>query len=155
MANIPIASGVMAYAGTLIAAQADTVSFADRLGYVTVTNTGAAGNIYATSNGTVPTDTTSAETGSVEIPPGQTVMLANGAGLWSQAQNVLVAGTVVVGNGAAYNASTNPSTPTQPGQIAPYGSSLAGKGSANYANTGFVVGLISTGTPTYLIQAAG
>lgn len=152
MANFPVASGISSYSGILVAAQADTVSFADRYGYVAITNTGATGNIYVTTNGVAPTDTTP-ETGSVEIEPGETIEMANGLPVWSQVQTVIPLGTIQVGNGAAYNASTNPSTQFNPGNVT-YGSSLAG-GSTFSADPGLVVGLLSAGTPTYEIQAAG
>jgi hypothetical protein len=152
MANFPVASGISTYSGILVAAQADTVSFADRFGYATITNTGATGLIYVTSNGVAPTDT-DPETGSVEIEPGETIEIANGLGVWSQVQTVIPRGVIQVGNGAAYNASTNPSTMTNPGTVTPM-SSLAG-GSTFSADPGLVIGLLSTGTPTYEIQAAG
>lgn len=150
MANIPVGSGISSYAGVTVANQADTVTFADRYNFMTVTNTAASGNLYVTSNLSVPVDT-SPETGSVEVQPGQTVELANGDIYWGQAYTVIPRGSIVVGNGAAYNASTNPSLPSQPGTVFPYGSSLAG----GTADDGFVVGLISTAIVTYLITASG
>jgi hypothetical protein len=152
MANYTVASGVSSYASILVASQADQVTFADRYGYASITNTATSGVIYATSNGAVPTDS-AAESGSVEIAPGETVELANGIGVWSQVQTVIPRGVIQVGNGAAYNASTNPSTMTNPGTVTPM-SSLAG-GSTFSADPGLVIGLLSTGTPTYEIQAAG
>jgi hypothetical protein len=90
-------------------------TFLDRWNYVAVTSTAAAGMyIYATADGS-----TASSSNGVAIAPGETVVLANQLPYWNQTRNVIQAGTIQVGNGAAYNASTNPSTPMNPGTVTP------------------------------------
>lgn len=149
MTNYAVASGVFSYGNTLTANSADQVTFADRLGYVTVTNLGTTGIIYITTNGVPPTDTTP-ESGSQVVMPGQTAIIATADALWSQAQKVIPVGVIETGNQAAYNASTNPSTPMAPGHVT-YGRSLQG----GVANDGTIIGLLCTSANGYVISAAG
>jgi hypothetical protein len=149
MANYSVPSGTSSYGNTLTANTADAVTFADRYGYVTVTNLGTTGVIYVTTNGIAPTDT-AGENGSSAVMPGQSLLVSVADALWYQSQKVIPAGVIEMGNGNAYNATTNPSTPTQPGHVT-YGRSLGGQ----VATDGIVVGLISTSANSYVIAAAG
>ena len=150
MTNYSVASGITSYGNTLTAASADQVTFADRYNYVAITNLGATGNIYVTANGVAPTTDTGATPGEIAITPGQTCMVANNLQMWFPSSNVIQQGAISIGNGNAYNASTQPSLPTQPGFVTPM-ESLAGK----KANPGTVIGLLSATANAYEIVGAG
>jgi hypothetical protein len=108
-----IASGVTFLPSTAGGTVGTTNTFLDRWNYVAVTN-GSATAIQATSDGSAATSSNG-----VEIAPGATVVLANQLPYWNQTRTVIQAGSIQVGNGAAYNASTNPSTPVNPGNVTP------------------------------------
>lgn len=150
MTNYSVPSGTSSYGNTLTAASADAVTFADRYSYVSVTNLGATGVIYVTGNGVAPASDTGATSGEIAIPPGATFMVANALPYWDQSSNVIQQGVITIGNGNAYNASTQPSLPTQPGFVT-YMESLAGK----KANPGTVIGLLSASANAYQIVGAG
>jgi hypothetical protein len=146
MSTVP--NGVFAYGNTLVASTVTTVTFADRLDYFAVTNLGTT-VLYASGDGSTPSTAGGSDCGEA-VGPGLTVVIANGLPNWFQSSNVIPAGSIQVGNGAAYNASTNPSTPRNPGTVTQQ-RSLAGGG----ANPGTTVKLISTSTPAFVIAAAG
>lgn len=146
MASGSIASGVQAYSSTLVASTADTVTFADRYGYVSVTNTGT-GVIYVTADNSAPA--TSGSDNSIAVNAGTTVVVANGLPLWFQSAKVITQGAVAYPTGGGVTSST---ANGQPGEVQPFMSSLAGK---SYANPGTIIKLLSTGTPTYTVAAAG
>lgn len=108
-----VPSGVTFLPSTTGGVVGTTNTFIDRWNFVAVTNGGTAA-IQATSDGSVATTTNG-----VEIAAGATVVLANQLPYWNQTRNVLQAGAIQVGNQAAYNASTNPSTPMNPGNVTP------------------------------------
>jgi hypothetical protein len=136
-----LAAGIQSYSSTLTAATADTVTFTDRYGYVTVTNTGT-GTIYARADGTA---ATVAGNNSFPIQAGQTQVFANGAQTWYPSSRVIPAGTDVLTNGSTISSQGNPAI------VQPYMSSLAGQ----KANPGTVVSLISSVTPTYTVSGTG
>lgn len=108
-----IPNGVTFLPSTAGGSVATTNTFLDRWNFVAVTNGGTAA-IQATSDGSA------AGTGNgVEIPAGATVVLANQLPYWNQTRNVIQQGSIQVGNGTAYNPSTNPSTPSTPGTVTP------------------------------------
>jgi hypothetical protein len=142
---MPIAAGQSTYTGT-----ATSVTFTDRYGYLAVTNLSSTNKIWVLAGaGNVPTGTSIAPTG-VAIEPGATVMVANGDIYWNQTRRVIQAGSIQVGNGAAYNASTNPSTPTNPGTLTPM-EALDGQS----ANPGSTLNFAGTLTDGYAIVGAG
>lgn len=108
-----VPNGVTFLPSTAGGAVFTTNTFLDRWNYVAVTNGGSAA-IQATSDGSTP----GAGNG-IEIAPGATVVMANLLPYWNQTRNVIQQGAIQVGNGAAYNASTNPSTPANPGTVTP------------------------------------
>lgn len=135
-----LAAGVQTYSSTLAANTADTVTFPDRYGYVTVTNIGAT-VLYARADATA---ATVAGNGCYAIPPGETHILANGLPTWYPSSNVIPAGANEFGGGNTAD------TPASPGSVTPM-ESLAGQ----MANPGTSVSLISSGTPWYSVEAAG
>jgi hypothetical protein len=155
VANYSVTSGNMSYGNTLTANAADVVTFADRFGYVSVTNNGTTGIIWVTTNNTTPVDTDTGENNSYPVAPGQTALISNQTAYWGQTSKVTIAGTPQIprGGGAATVAtsSTVGSTPANPGSIQPYGSSLVGA----VVNDGTIVQLISTSANGYYIAAAG
>jgi hypothetical protein len=155
MATYTVPAGDTAYTNTLTANTADTVNFADRFGFIAVTNVSASGVIWVTANGSVAVDSGAGVVNAEPVEPGQTIELANGLVYWGQASSVLVAGSVAIprGGGAAYVAtsSTVTTTAANPGHVHPYGSSLAGGG----ADNGTSVSLICTTANEYTITAAG
>lgn len=108
-----IPNGVTFLPSTAGGAVGTSNTFLDRWNFVAVTNAGTA-TIQATADGSA------VGTGNgVEIPAGATVVLANQLPYWNQTRKVIQAGSIQVGDGAAYNASTNPSSPTNPGNVTP------------------------------------
>jgi hypothetical protein len=148
MATYSVATSVSTYSNTLTASTADVVTFADRAGYVTVTNTGAT-LMYARADGVT---AVAAAEGTVPVMPGATVLLANGQAIWHQSSNVIPAGTTQYPTGGGSGASATSTTADgQPGNTQPYMSSLAGQAT----NPGTKVSLISTAADTYTIALAG
>lgn len=130
-------TAVQSAEGTLTQNVVTTVNFgtgasaAIRYSYIAITNDGGTtpGPIYFTTDGTVPT------VGGQDcfaVNTGDTIVVANGAGLWTQAQSVIGAGTQVP---SSYT------TASTPWQATPYGSSLGG----GVANPGTTVKMISAG----------
>lgn len=144
--------GVTTYSSTTASTStADVVNFLDRYNYVTITNDGTV-VIYARADQPVGgTTATVAGLNCYAIPPGESRILANGLPMWFQSSRVLQKGVIQVGNGAAYDPTANPSTPSNPGTVTPM-ESLAGQ----MANPGTVVSLISaTSGQAYTVAAAG
>lgn len=148
MATYNVASGAAtAITETLVASTADTVNFADRYNYVAITNEGTVA-IFATTNGVAAT--TAGGGGVATIAPSETVVIANQLPYWDQSSKVIPAGAVAYPTGGGtFSTTTTPNG--QPGSVQPYMSSLAGQAS----NPGTHISLISTGTPTYTVAAAG
>ena len=148
-----LANGVNAYSSTLVASTADTVTFSDRYGYVTVTNTGTTGVIYARADGVA---ATVAGNSNIAVNPGQTVVIANGLALWNPVSTVTLAGVekIPTGSGSFSEVPTSPTqgtSPAQPGRVHPMMSSLAGK----VVNPGTLVSVIGAGTNTYTVAGTG
>lgn len=135
-----LAAGVTSYSSTLVASTADTVTFTDRYGYVSVANTGT-GIIYVRLDGTA---ATVAGASCYAVMAGEVAMFANGLPLWYPSSRVIQKGVNQFGGG---NTATSP---TDPGTVTPM-ESLAGQ----MVNPGTSVSLISSGTPTYTVSAAG
>jgi hypothetical protein len=156
MAGGTVPSGVSVYSGTITAAgTAEVTTFADRYTAVVVTNTGPAGEIYATANGAVATGTDGLPIGS-----GQSSTIANGSQIWYQSSRVIPAGVPKIPTGGGSNSEVLTSTtvatsPAQPGRIHPFGSALTG----GVPDDGTTVSIFtaSGGTPatTYTITGAG
>lgn len=108
-----IASGVTFLPSTAGGAVTTTNAFSDRWNYVAVFNGGGSA-IQATADGSTP-----GSGNGVAIPAGATVVIANQLPYWNQTRNVIQAGAIQVGNGVAYDHSTNPSTPMNPGTVTP------------------------------------
>jgi hypothetical protein len=140
MATYSVPSGTFSYAQTLTASTADTVSFGDRAGYVTVANLGAT-VIYARADGTA---ALVAAEGTYAVLPGESALLANGSPLWYQSSKVIPSGVNQFGGG---NTATSPSSP---GEVQSQ-RSLAGQ----MANPGTIVSLISTAGESYSVEFAG
>lgn len=141
MAGGNVSAGVSTFSGTLAASTVDTVTFADRYGYVLVENTGT-GTINATADGSTPAS--SGAGSGVAIAAGASVVLANGLPLWYQSSKVITKGVNQFGGG------NTASSPPSPGMVQSQ-ESLAGQ----MANPGTTVKLISAGTPSYTVSGTG
>jgi hypothetical protein len=150
MAGGSVPSGVQTWDGLLTASTVDTVTFADRYNYISVTNPDASGILVVTTDGSTPSASTNAgANNAVSIPPYATMVLANMLPYWNQSRKVIQQGAIQVGNGT-YNASTNPSTPSNPGTVTPM-EALDGQAS----NPGTVVKVISSSAIAYGINGNG
>jgi hypothetical protein len=149
MASYTVGAGISSFTQTLASNVVDTVTFADRYNYINI-NTNSTGSTYLTitTDGTTPT--ASGAGSGTSTDPNHIIVMANGLPMWFPSSRVLQQGVIQVGDGAAYNASTNPSTPANPGTVTPM-ESLAGQD----ANPGTVVKILSSGTPTYTITGVG
>lgn len=141
MATYAVPSGTFSYSNTLTANTADSISFADRAGYLTVTNTGST-VMYARADGQA---ATIAGEGCLAVLPGQSQILANGEPLWYQSSKVIPKGQPVNAQG------TGTTSPFNPAIEQPYMSSGAGQ----MANPGTSVSVISAAADTYTLSLAG
>lgn len=153
MAGGTVSSGTSTYTGTVTTAgTAETTTFADRYGYVLIQNSGT-NPIWVTADGSAPTG--SGAGSGVEVPAGESAVLANGLALWYQSSKVITAGTAQIPQGSGFYVSTSStvtSTPGNPGHENPFMSSGAGQ----MTNPGTKVEVIApTGTPTYTISGTG
>jgi len=135
-----LAAGTSAYSSTLVATAADLVTFSDRYGYLTVTNTGTT-VLYVRTDGQA---ATIAGNDCLAVMPGESELVANTLPLWYQSSKVIPAGVNQFGSGNTTD------SPASPGEITPM-ESLAG----GMTNPGTKVSLISSDTPTYTVAAAG
>lgn len=129
-------------AGTSVASlsASGTLQFADRYGYMQVTNAGSA-LVYVSAD---PANTTpSASNDGIPVAAGQTVLVANQNPVWFQSSNVIPAGANQFGGG------NTKSSPSSPGTVAPM-ESLAGQ----VANPGTTVSVAGT-TVLVTVAAAG
>jgi hypothetical protein len=153
MAGATLGSGILSYSSTIaVANTAETVTFADRYGYVAVTNDGTTNAIYVSTNGT-PGDTGN-QNNVVTVPPGATVVIANQLPMWFQSSKVINQGSGQIPQGSGFYVSTSStvgSTPANPGHEKPFMSSGAGQ----MTNPGTSVSLDCSGTNAYTITAAG
>jgi hypothetical protein len=140
MTAYSVPAGTSTITETLTASAADTVTFADRAGYVSITNSGTT-VLYARADGTA---ATVAGQGCLAVLPGTTSVLANGEPLWYQSSKVIVKGVNQFGDG---NTATSPASP---GMVTPM-ESLAGQ----MVNPGTVVSIISSAADTYTLALAG
>lgn len=149
MAGGTVASGISIYSSTFTAAgTAEATTFADRYGYVVVTNTSTTGEIYATTNGSA-----ASATNGLPVGPGQSVVIANGLALWFPSSTVLRAGKLIYPDGSG-TPQTNTTKNGQPGEVQPFQSSLQGQ----VANPGTNVSLwtaASGGATSYTISGTG
>ena len=154
MSGGTVAHGQSSYEGAITTAStAETTTFADRYGYVAVTNAGASGVLYVTADGSTPTGSGAGT--QVAVAPGQTKVVANGLPLWYQSSNVTPAGTseIPFGNGAVSAASSSvTSTPAQPGETLPYMAS--GRGQVSNPGTKIIV-MSSTASLPYSLEGTG
>jgi hypothetical protein len=129
---------------SIVGTATGTYTFADRFGYVLVTNTGTS-PIYVTGDGSAPE--TTGEGTAVIVLPGSQQLVANGLPIWHQSQRVIPAGSNANGTGAVTQA--NPSTPQEPGNVTPM-AAMQGQ----MANPGTTI--IIAGTVTgFVLQGAG
>lgn len=155
MAGGTVPSGVSVYSSTFATpGTAEATTFADRFGYVVVTNTGTTGEIYATANGAVATGADG-----LAIGPGASAVIANGSQIWYQSSRVIAAGVQGIPTGGGSNSEINTSTtvgtnPAQPGRIHPMMGALLGV----VANDGTSVSVwtaASGGATSYTIAGNG
>lgn len=135
-----LAAGTTSYSSTLTAGTADTVTFSDRYGYVTVANTGSA-PLY------VRTDGSAVGVGAADsyvIQAGETQLFANALPLWYQSRKVITKGSNEFGGGNTID------SPTNPGEIQSQASPAGQE-----ANPGTIVSLISNDAVAYTVAAAG
>jgi hypothetical protein len=154
MAGGTVPSGVYVYSSTFATpGTAEATTFADRFGYVVVTNTSTSGEIYATANGAAATGTDG-----LAIGPGESATIANGGQLWYPSSRVIPAGVPKIPTGGGSNSevltSTTPTSPAQPGLIYPLGSSLLGT-TADDGTTVSVWTASSGGATSYTIAGNG
>lgn len=137
-----LAAGTTSYGSTITTGgTAETVTFTDRYGYITVTNLGTTA-IYVRTDGTAAGVSASS---SYVVGPGASVLFANAQPIWYQSSRVLPKGVHQVGGG---NTATSA---TSPGTVTPM-ESLAGQ----MANPGTVVSVIcATAGGAYSVEAAG
>ena len=90
-----VPSGTFTFSGTLAASTPDSVTFADRAGFVALTNTGTA-VLYARADGQT---ATIAGNGCVAVMPGETGLVGNGEPLWYQSADVIPQGANQFGGG--------------------------------------------------------
>jgi hypothetical protein len=140
MANYNVPSGTFSFGQTLAADTADSVTFADRAGYVTVTNIGTT-VIYARADDQA---ATVAGEDCYAVLPGESALLANGLPLWYQSSRVIPQGVNEFGG------ENTASSPSSPGEVQSQ-RSLAGQ----MANPGTTVSLISTAAESYVVSFAG
>lgn len=133
-----VPNGQRTYSGTT----AQSVTFADRYQYVTVTNTGADA-IYVTSDGSTPS--TSGASNTQVVLPNETRIIANELPLWYQSSRVIPQGVNQFGGG------NTASSASSPGMVESQ-TSLAGQ----MANPGTNITISGTsGSIAYTIEAAG
>lgn len=135
MSNVP--SGQSSYVGTA----AGTITFADRFGYVAVTNTGTT-PIYVTADGSTP-ETSGAGT-AIVVVPNATEVIANGLPLWFPSSRVLQQGANQFGGG-----NTTDNVPN-PGNVTPM-ESLAGQA----ANPGTSINVQGSSVTGFVLQGTG
>jgi hypothetical protein len=117
-----VGHGQSSYTGTVTAVgTAESTTFADRYGYVLVTNTSTSEPLYVTGDGSTP-EATGAGTAVVVLPESSAVV-ANGLAIWHQSQDAIPAGANSNAVGAVSTA--NPSIPGDPGFVTPM-AALAG-----------------------------
>jgi len=134
--------------GTLTGNAVTTVNFGTgastpiRYSYIAITNESGAtpAPIYVTVDGVTAPTVGGEDT--IAVAPNATVVVANGAGLWTQAQSVLQAGTQIP---SSYT------TASTPWQATPYGSSLGG----GVANPGTTVKMISAQAMAFTVSGTG
>jgi hypothetical protein len=140
MATYNEPAGTTSFSATLTASTADTVTFADRAGYINVANTGTT-VLYVRADGTA---ATIAGANCYAVAPGTTAILANGQLLWYPSSKVTTKGVNQFGGG---NTTTSPPSP---GMVQSQ-ESLAG----GMANPGTVVSIISSAADSYTVSLAG
>lgn len=140
MATYTVPAGTATASATLTIGTADTVTFADRYNYVSVTNLGTT-MMYVRADGTA--SVTGAQ-GAYVVAPGASAVVANGLPNWYPSSRVLRQGTLHYGNGNTTD------SPTSPGRVNMM-ESLAGQA----VNPGTSISVISAGADAYTIAAAG
>jgi hypothetical protein len=117
MTSYSVPSGAFSISETLTANSVDTISFADRGNYISVTNIGTT-VLFARADGTA---ATVAGEGTYPVLPGSSTILANGLPLWYQSSRVLIDG------------SNNAAGQSRAGQMANPGSTVSLVSSASVA----------------------
>lgn len=141
--NLP--AGTTAYSSTLAAGTADTVTFLDRYGFITVSNEGTTGVLSVRTDGQAATETSGVPgENCYVVMPGQTQLFANALPTWFPSSNVIQSGELAFGGG------NTASSPSSPGTVTPM-ESLAG----HMTNPGTHVSLISNDAVQYTVAAAG
>jgi hypothetical protein len=133
MSTVP--NGQSSYVGTT----GGSVTFADRYGYVAVTNTGTV-PIYVTADGSTPE--TSGAGNAIVVMPNATEVIANGLPLWFPSSRVIPQGSNLFGGG------NTASSPSSPGAVTPM-ESIAGQMAnpgTNITVAGTVTGFVLEGT---------
>lgn len=132
--------------GTLTISTVATVNFGTgastptRYAYIAITNDSGTtpAPIYVTVDGTTAPTVGGEDT--IQVNPGSTVTVANGASLWTPGLSTVGAGT-----------QTPVGSPGTPWQATPYGTSLAG----GTANPGTTVKMISAQAMSYTVSGSG
>lgn len=127
-------------AGTSVASLTaqGTLQFADRYGYMLVTNPStAAGPIYVSGN---PAVTSPAAGTGLLVNPGDSVLVANGNPLWYQSLNVIQNGVNQFGAGASTSTAVHPgmvqSQRALNGQMANPGTTISSSGACTVMAAG-------------------
>jgi hypothetical protein len=140
VATYDVPAGTSTITETLTANAADNVTFADRVGFVSIVNTGAT-VLYARSDGTA---ATVGGQGCIAVAVGSTAVLANSGIYWNQSSKVIPQSANQFGGG------NTASSPSSPGIVTPM-ESLRGQ----MANPGTVVSIISSGADSYTLALTG
>jgi len=145
MSGGTVAAGTSTYSSTIaVAGTAETTTFGDRYGYVTVVNDSATAGqlLYVRADGTA---ATVGGQGCLVVPAGGQVVIANGEPLWFQSSRVSAQGVNQFGGG------NTASSPSSPGTVTPM-ESLAGQ----MANPGTHISVISsTLSLPYSLEGSG
>lgn len=149
----PTYTGTVTTGGT-----AEQTTFADRYGYVNITNDGST-IMYATTNGTT---AAAGGSGVYAINPGTNLTIANQLPYWDQSSSVLLPGVekIPTGGGTFSETTTSPTvltSPSNPGRVHPMMGSMMGNiGGSGYVNPGVKVSIFSATTSApYTIVGAG
>lgn len=151
MSGGTVTAAQSSYISTIATAStAETTTFANRYGYVAVTNLSATAGDFLTvvADGSTP-QLSGAGTG-VIVAPGQTRVIANGLGTWYQTSNVIPVGVNQFGGG---NTSSGPASP---GTVQSQRSLAGNQPAGGYPNPGTKVTVISaTASLPYAIEGTG
>ena len=139
-------AGTTSYSSTLAANTADTVTFADRYGYVSVTNEGTTGILSVRTDGTAATE--------IERRAGRGLLRRHAGRDGSARPTLSRSGTsprdVILQGELEFGGGNTATSPASPGTVTPMESLAGGE-----ANPGMHISIISASANAYTVAAAG